>query len=258
VAVHEHKKKAAKSLGIMVLLVDEVLSVGDIGFQRKCIEKMKDVTGYGRTVLFVSHNMGAVRSICDRCLLLGNGIVQAEGAAATVVDQYIAQYEEADLEDLCERIEGDRQAWLGRGEGFFLIPQDKCKYLSLLCGDAVTIEFDVEAPKPLRAATVGISIVGPADERVISMSSKVQNIPSAAGFSRFWRVRCEMGHLPLNAGTYFASVWIGNGMHDVARFSKAFTIGVREHDVFGWGNRLPSSQHWGPMYWAPKWDIRPA
>jgi len=56
-----------------ILLVDEVLAVGDVEFQKKCLGKMKDVAGQGRTILFVSHNMGAINNLCSRALLLEKG-----------------------------------------------------------------------------------------------------------------------------------------------------------------------------------------
>ena len=72
-----------------ILLVDEVLAVGDAEFQKKCLGKMKSVVGQGRTVLFVSHNMAAVKSLCDRALLLDAGSVVAEGHVDEVVERYL-------------------------------------------------------------------------------------------------------------------------------------------------------------------------
>ncbi|MFH5805574.1 ABC transporter ATP-binding protein [Alienimonas sp. DA493] len=71
-----------------VLIVDEVLAVGDAEFQKKCLGKMKDVAGEGRTVVFVSHNMGAVRSLCERGIVLSGGSVLFEGGAAEAVEKY--------------------------------------------------------------------------------------------------------------------------------------------------------------------------
>ena len=72
-----------------ILIVDEVLAVGDAEFQKKCLGKMKDVsTNEGRTVLFVSHNMTAVKNLCDTALILQNGTLTAQGEAATMVLQY--------------------------------------------------------------------------------------------------------------------------------------------------------------------------
>lgn len=72
-----------------ILIVDEVLAVGDTEFQRKCLGKMKDVSGQGRTVLFVSHNMAAVRSLCRRGILLENGKLNSVGEISEIVDRYL-------------------------------------------------------------------------------------------------------------------------------------------------------------------------
>lgn len=72
-----------------ILIIDEVLAVGDAEFQKKCIGKMEDVSKSGRTVLFVSHNMTAVRKLCVNGLLLKNGTVFSTGTASEIVDQYL-------------------------------------------------------------------------------------------------------------------------------------------------------------------------
>jgi lipopolysaccharide transport system ATP-binding protein len=71
-----------------ILLVDEVLAVGDISFQQKCLGKMDQVTKEGRTVLFVSHNMSAIRSLCKRVIWLENGKIKKEGDANSVTIEY--------------------------------------------------------------------------------------------------------------------------------------------------------------------------
>lgn len=72
-----------------ILIVDEVLAVGDAEFQKKCIGKMQDVAGQGRTVMFVSHNMAAVRSLCGSCLWLDCGLIRESGSTADVLDHYL-------------------------------------------------------------------------------------------------------------------------------------------------------------------------
>jgi lipopolysaccharide transport system ATP-binding protein len=73
-----------------ILLVDEVLAVGDAAFQRKCLGRMSDVAREGRTVLFVSHNLAAVGRLCPRSLLLADGRVAADGPSAAVITRYLA------------------------------------------------------------------------------------------------------------------------------------------------------------------------
>jgi lipopolysaccharide transport system ATP-binding protein len=73
-----------------ILIVDEVLAVGDAEFQRKSLAKMKDAAGEGRTVLFVSHNMAMVRQLCDMAVYLESGILKEVGDASSVIDSYLA------------------------------------------------------------------------------------------------------------------------------------------------------------------------
>ena len=96
-----------------ILIVDEVLAVGDIEFQRKCLGKMGDFARDGRTVLFVSHNMGIIQSLCRRAVYLQNGEVVADGPVRDVVGHYLQTLEEAVKVDLRERTDRDPK---GHGE----------------------------------------------------------------------------------------------------------------------------------------------
>ena len=91
------------------LFVDEVLAVGDAGFQRKCLGKMGEVAREGRTILFVSHNMGAIRSLCDRAILIDQGRVVLDGEASEVVSSYLASAVSGSSEGEI-RWEGDEEA----------------------------------------------------------------------------------------------------------------------------------------------------
>ncbi len=93
----------AAHLETEVLLVDEVLAVGDAQFQKKCFEKMRDIGVQGRTILFVSHNMSAVRSICRQALIIEKGKVVAQGEIDETVDRYLSQINAA--HDLSEAVE---------------------------------------------------------------------------------------------------------------------------------------------------------
>ena len=93
----------AAHLETEVLLVDEVLAVGDAQFQKKCFEKIRDIGVQGRTILFVSHNMSAVRSICRQALIIEKGRVVAQGEIDETVDRYLSQINST--QDLSEAVE---------------------------------------------------------------------------------------------------------------------------------------------------------
>ena len=89
-----------------ILLVDEVLAVGDAEFQRRCLGRMEDLSQSGRTVLFVSHNMQAIAQLCDRALLLDGGRIVQDGPSAEVVAQYL----QAGHGSGCDRVWGELDA----------------------------------------------------------------------------------------------------------------------------------------------------
>jgi len=94
-----------------VLIVDEVLAVGDVAFQKKCLGKMQDVSKDGRTVLFVSHNMAAIRNLCPNTILLNDGKIVVFDDTKSVISSYLIEGE-----DLCNQAISKRKDRTGNGE----------------------------------------------------------------------------------------------------------------------------------------------
>ncbi len=114
-----------------ILLVDEVLAVGDVAFQKKCLGKMDDVAQEGRTVLFVSHNMALMQSLCQRGILLQNGAISRNGTIAEAVGTYLHTLEQAAVQNLVQRT--DR-----RGKGQIKLTQVEICNASDSAGAALT------------------------------------------------------------------------------------------------------------------------
>lgn len=110
-----------------ILLVDEVLAVGDASFQKKCMGKMSDVAGDGRTVLFVSHNMGAVRALCNRGVYLDDGKVELDGDVGECIQRYFSSIgvfeqsnnDETESEDI--KRTGFGRVSIDNGEGYSVV-----------------------------------------------------------------------------------------------------------------------------------------
>ena len=81
----------AAHLDSEIMVMDEVLAVGDVAFQNKCIQKMRDVADSGRTILYVSHNMATIRSLCDRCIVLNAGLIEYSGNVEDAVTHYVSK-----------------------------------------------------------------------------------------------------------------------------------------------------------------------
>jgi lipopolysaccharide transport system ATP-binding protein len=122
-----------------------VLSVGDYAFQKRCLGKMEEVATSGRTVLFVSHNMSAVASLCRRAYLLDRGRVVAEGAATEVVHQYRDSYEADQLIPIRER-EDRRGDGSIRVTGLRIESADGGPAITSNSGLKVSVDYESEAP----------------------------------------------------------------------------------------------------------------
>ena len=81
-----------------ILLVDEVLAVGDIMFQKKCLGKMEEVTRTGRTIFFVSHNLASIKTLCEKCMLIEAGKIKSIGETGSVIDEYLSMVEKMGAE----------------------------------------------------------------------------------------------------------------------------------------------------------------
>ena len=130
-----------------ILIVDEVLAVGDATFQRKCLVKMDEISRTGQTVLFVSHNMGLVQSLCRRVIVLRNGSVYADDATPTAVAAYLQTLEEVSAENLLERTErrGKGKARLARIE---ITTGHQAHAPSLITGSPARFIFHVTSVLP--------------------------------------------------------------------------------------------------------------
>jgi lipopolysaccharide transport system ATP-binding protein len=143
-----------------ILIVDEVLAVGDAQFQKKCLGKMKEVGGEGRTVLFVSHNMNAIEQLCESAILLDHGRVSAHSDdVRAVIDVY-----RKDVQD-----EGGLPEWVNAGEEFqniffkplrfaLLDEQGNLVRMPIRNDDDVWIEIEAEISQTDPALTVGYAI----------------------------------------------------------------------------------------------------
>lgn len=100
----------AANLDPEILIVDEVLAVGDAAFQKKCLGKMQDVSSKGRTVLFVSHNIGVIQKLCNKGVLLQNGIIKTSGNIDNVINSYIEDAGHISTEYFFNKLNSEQQA----------------------------------------------------------------------------------------------------------------------------------------------------
>lgn len=130
----------AAHLRTEILLIDEVLAVGDVEFQRKCLGKMQDVAKSGRTVVFVSHNMQSVQALCDRAIYMEQGQLCFQGDVPSAIEHYLASFEKQEItQSIAER---------RPGTGEFRFSSVKPVKEIYGCGDEKVIEFSIDRKKP--------------------------------------------------------------------------------------------------------------
>ena len=143
-----------------ILLVDEVLAVGDAEFQKKCLGKMDDVTKEGRTVLFVSHNMGVVRKLCKRGLLLSSGSLVVDSNIDTTVETYIniGHRSLSPFINLPEKAKNFYGEELGRGRKISFYSLDGVQKAEFKLVEPWKIVLDFEIFQPLKHAIAAVGI----------------------------------------------------------------------------------------------------
>jgi lipopolysaccharide transport system ATP-binding protein len=224
-----------------ILIVDEVLSVGDALFQQKCLGKMGNVAKEGRTVLLVSHNMPTIQSLCDCAVLMENGRMVAEGKPSVVVDRYLYKNSEEiitdagvlPLRDHPRRLPNMRPA-LTR---MWLTDVDNNILTSVAMGAEVVFHVEYEVEGFVRQPIVGLTFETPAGHRVFGTNNKmapgalITNGPSRGILS------CHVPRLPLVAGEYFITVAFAISAEDnFDKIERAFKLKVLESDVYGTGH----------------------
>jgi lipopolysaccharide transport system ATP-binding protein len=182
-----------------ILIVDEVLAVGDAPFQKKCLERMADVAKMGRTILFVSHNLGLVRSMCRRGVLLENGRVVCDDLAEATVARYLEGFEAIASTNLLER---PQRRGTGRVRLSRLDIRDSNHAItsSVEAGQAVQFVFHVTGRLP--ALTCSFTIYDSIGQAITCFDSALQCAPDPADEADVPPFVCELGELFLTPGRY--------------------------------------------------------
>jgi lipopolysaccharide transport system ATP-binding protein len=185
-----------------ILLLDEILSVGDTQFQRKCIAKMEEITKVSkRTIIIVSHNMGLIESLCKKVILLENGQIKKIGKPAAVISSYASMNSHIDLKDNKGR----------QGNGEIKITSVDFRNAAGKLSNSYKFNEDMRIHikyssnlEKISDLTVGLSLDSNLGHRICEMSSQSdldfpKNLPPKG------ELVCRIPQIPLNAGTYYVT-----------------------------------------------------
>ncbi|MGA2243451.1 MAG: ABC transporter ATP-binding protein [Verrucomicrobiota bacterium] len=216
-----------------VLIVDEVLAVGDAAFQQKCIGKMKDVSQGGRTVLFVSHNMQAVVTLCQRAVWLQGGRVCATGPARSLVEEYIQKNAVSGPDPNVPLIDRPRA---GTGAAKFtkltVVPLDdagqECDHI--VTGTGVRIDLEIRAEGQLREANVAVTLYDTNNYRLIDVNTALKGEFLSLAPGERATVSFVIDELLLKPGRYVVELWLGRGgIEDTDFIREAGVIEVHDN-----------------------------
>jgi len=231
-----------------ILVVDEVLAVGDAEFQKKCIGRMDAAAKDGRTVLLVSHDMRRIAALCGRGILLQAGRVVRDGDMNEVIDTYLARRTVSATADLSRR-----RDLTGSGDARFrsvTLLRNGRPATVFEAGDAMTVRFEIEVTRPMRGALMSSSI-STADGVLVC-----DCMNNEAGF--VWNAErgaitlaVTIDRLNLCPGAYTVGLWIGDRNTrrvDYARDAIGFTV-VAE------GGIAPDRRHGALVYQQARWAV---
>lgn len=240
-----------------ILLVDEVLAVGDLEFQKKCMGKMEEVSRHGRTVIFVSHNMGAIKTLCSRAILLEGGRALRDGHSADVVNEYVARATTSssgnDCFADCPRTGNGRLRVLGfqlespQGEplthassGQDVVFAFRFANSSLRAGEPISLGFsintDTEFPLALHYSS--------------HCAADLRNLPEQG------LIRCLVRSLPLAPGNYLLGVRVEAAGDDADWPKILVPFSVLAGDFYQIG--APHMENWAPILLRGEWNVASA
>ena len=218
-----------------IMIIDEVLSVGDIAFQEKCLTRMKSAADEGRTIVFISHNLAAVRNLCDRAIMLSGGRIQTTGAVDEVIEAYVGDVLSESQRTLAERENrtGDqrlRYTDLRLEKGGAVID-------SPVTGESfdVVLSYETADGRPLSGVNFGVSISAHGDEKPLlnlyseTTGDQFDQVPPQG------EIRCHVDRCPLPGGQYFIDCWCDLSQQMLDSLHRAYELTVAGGDFYDSG-----------------------
>jgi lipopolysaccharide transport system ATP-binding protein len=212
-----------------ILLLDEVLAVGDAKFQKKCLSKMESVAKGGRTILFVSHSLPSIIAFCDRCILLENGTISMDGPTREVADYYQQSLSKAGNEstEILEAVKTKtNKAYFSEIK---LIPIDRegCTQKVMRVGYDLKIEISFVANKKIVDNNIAVVISDFFGYRLIDVNLSLKNESVTLLPGQEASIQFILKNLLLRPGSYRINLWAGRrAIEDTDLVSNAATLDV--------------------------------
>ncbi len=238
-----------------ILIIDEVLAVGDAEFQRKCLGKMGEVGRSGRTVLFVSHNMAAVEALCGRCLMMESGRLIQDGPTAEVLSHYHRRTEASQVghQSLTEHA-GRTSASVPLLQELTLGDGTVEPVESIRPGGTLTVKVAFSTAGKILSPKLGVVVKTAAGAPIFLVGNRY--LPGFDFEHRCYdeaTLTCRLENLPLMPGYYWVDVMLGEDVKTWDTIHNAVCFEVRSGDVYGSGKLPPPNA--GPICWPATFEL---
>jgi lipopolysaccharide transport system ATP-binding protein len=237
-----------------ILLVDEVLAVGDAAFQNKCLGKMRDIGSKGRTIFFVSHNMSAVQNLCPKVLLLSRGEIEYSGPTEEGLKYYLLGNRELEEGRIDVSTHSARQSAQAPLVKMVRLLDKGSKQKSIFSsGEKVVFEVTLNPSTHLGQPEIGIGVNDALGGRVFTVATYLSDskLPSIGSQTK---IICEIDELTLAPGDYYLTLSAGNAekyeMDDLINFA---SFKVVSSDFYKNGKEILSQR--GKMLVRSKWQV---
>jgi len=236
-----------------ILIVDEVLAVGDAQFQKKCLGKMEDVAKEGRTVLFVSHNMGAISNLCESCILLSAGNIEKQGQTRQVVDFYLEIA--CSTDDITLDMRTERKGCGPVRIVDFSIHRNlnQNSVSELFVYDPMYLRLTLESPRKI-PSWVGVAVTDIFGCRLAYFGNRLLGLPPLTVDGRT-EIIIHIPKMMLLEGNYALDTFITDASHMVLSdaVERAATFSVVPKDIYGSG--FPITSYFGVVHMPYEWNI---
>lgn len=236
-----------------ILIVDEVLAVGDLSFQRKCMGRMREVGRSGSTILFVSHNMPAVEALCTRAILLDHGKVALDGGVHELVREYHRRVLQThgDGGSVLSEVNGPTRLHKIFRSATLLDPAgEPTNFLPV--GGRFHLRLVLDAPIQVEAPNVTVGIDDNLGQRLLSLQTPLTN-PVLPRLQQAGVLECVVESLPLAPGDYWVKLGLAAVPDEIDEIERALRFTVTEGDLFGAGR----GHHRGVCVAPSKWSFVP-
>jgi lipopolysaccharide transport system ATP-binding protein len=237
-----------------ILLVDEVLAVGDLAFQKRCLGKMGDVARDGRTVLFVSHNMASIEALCGTCLFMSNGRLIAKGATNQIISHYMtAELRPESAFSSLTGHPGRRRDSIQMMTSVTLRDGDGTPAAAIRMGSSLSVSVSFTCDSNPITPVIGLVVKNAHGLAIFCANNKFIGGYRFEERVRLGTISCTIDGLPLLPGKHSLDLYLGDGPHDVDVVYDAISFEVQPADVFGTGHLPPPG--YGLIYWPARFAL---